>query len=158
MDGIHIPRDVADAVQLPEDLDSEAASQYRFPDPRRRRIASVIYAGLGAALAVVIPESPERWIALAAAMAVAAWQWLAAWPLPVRPEEALATAAVAAPFAIGHASAAIIFYGLRARPRWHVILYDAASPPLRRALIVVDGVTGDQVGDLYLEDVPVSAP
>jgi hypothetical protein len=157
MDGIHIPQDIAEAVEVPEDLDSAAAGEYRFPDPRRRRIAAVIYAILGIGLAVVIPDAPGRWIALAGALALAGWQWLAAWPLRVRPDEALAVAAAGAPFPIGHASAAIIFHGLRARPRWHVILYDAASPPRRRALIVVDGVSGTPVGDPYLEDVPASA-
>ena len=37
--GIHIPREVAEAEGLPEELDANIVGPYRFPDPRRRRIA-----------------------------------------------------------------------------------------------------------------------
>lgn len=156
MDGIHIPREVADAASVPEDLDANVAGQYRFPDPRRRGIAGVIYVVLALVIAVVIQDTPDRWVASAGALILAIWHFAAAWPLKVTAEEALTTAAVDAPFAIGHASAAVTFHGWRARPRWHVVLYDASDPPGERALIVLDGVTGTRVAEPYVEAVPTA--
>jgi hypothetical protein len=71
--------------------------------------------------------------------------------LRLQPEEALTIAAQRAPFPIGHASAAVIFVGLFSRPRWHVVMYDAAEPPSARALVVVDGIDGAVMGDPYTE-------
>lgn len=154
MDGIHIPQEVAEKAGVPEDLDAASVGEYRFPDPRRRRIAAVIYVVLGLAIALAIPASTGRWVAAVGAIMLAVWHWSAAWPLNVQPEVALESAAVEAPFPIGHASAAIIFHGVRARPRWHVVLYDAGEPPAQRALVVVDAVSGERIGDPYVEEIP----
>lgn len=153
MDGIHIPQDVADETGVPEDLDSASVGTYRFPDPRRRRIAAVIYVVLALAIVLAIPASPGRWVPAVVSILLAVWHWSAAWPLNVKPEDALASAAVEAPFPIGHASAAVIFHGVRSRPRWHVVLYDAGEPPAKRALVIVDGVSGERIGDPYVEDI-----
>jgi hypothetical protein len=150
MDGIHIPREVADSAQVPEDLDSGVVGPYRFPDPGRRRIAAFIYLVTAGVAATTLP-GPWRW-AGALGVLLAAWHWLAAWPLGLQVEQALATAAAAAPFPVGHASAALTFHGLRARPRWHVIIYDTANPPSSRALIVIDAVTATVTGGPYVED------
>lgn len=152
MSGIDIPRDVAEQEQVPDDLDSTRIGPYRFPDPRRRRTAGAIYLGLAAVLAAATPNTPGRWAGVALALALAGWHWLAAWPRRVESETALATAATAAPFPIGHASAALTFHGWRARPRWHVIVYESSDPPRQRALIVVDAVSGEKVGEPYVED------
>ena len=153
MDGIEIPRDVADKERVPEDLDSSRVGPYRFPDPRRRRTAAIAYLVLAFLIAVAVPNSAGRWIATALAIALAGWHWLAAWPRKVEPGEALAKAATDAPFPIGHASAALTFHGWRSRPRWHVVVYDAGEPPSQRALIVLDAVTGERVGEPYVEDI-----
>ena len=153
MDGIEIPRDVAEQERVPEDLDSSMLGPYRFPDPRRRRTAAVAYLVLALTVAVAVPNSPGRWVAGGLAIALAAWHWLAAWPRKVEPGEALAKAAVDAPFPIGHASAALTFHGWRSRPRWHVVVYDSGEPPVSRALIVLDAVTGERVGEPYVEDI-----
>ncbi len=153
MDGIEIPRDVAEREQVPEDLDSSRIGPYRFPDPRRRRTAAIVYLVLAVLVAVAVPNSAGRWIATVLAIAVAGWHWLAAWPRNVEPGEALAKAAIDAPFAIGHASAALTFHGWRSRPRWHVVVYDSGEPPSQRALIVLDAVTGERVGQPYVEDI-----
>lgn len=154
MDGIEIPRDVAEQEQVPEDLDSTRVGPYRFPDPRRRRTAAIAYLVLAVLVAVAVPNSPGRWVAVALAAALAGWHWLAAWSRKIEPEGALAKAAIDAPFPIGHASAALTFHGWRSRPRWHVVVYDAGEPPARRALIVIDAVTGGRVDDPYVEDIP----
>ena len=153
MDGIEIPRDVAEKEQVPEDLDSTKAGPYRFPDPRRRRTAGVIYLFLGLLISVAIPNASGKWVAASLALALAGWHWLAAWPRRVEPETALTTAAVDAPFPIGHASAALTFHGWRSQPRWHVVVYDPGEPPSQRALIVIDAVSGERVGEPYVEDI-----
>jgi hypothetical protein len=155
MEPIHIPPEVAEAARVPEDLDSGRLGPYRFPDPRRRRIGACIYAFLGLVGLLVLTGS-ARWAFLGAMLVLALWHWRAAWPLQVSPEQALRVAAGRAPFPIGHSSAAVTFHGLRARPRWHVILYDAANPPAQRALIVVDAVDGQTVGEAYIEELRVA--
>lgn len=155
MDGIEIPREVAEKERVPEDLDSSKVGPYRFPDPRRRRTAAIAYLVLAVLVAVAVPNSAGRWVAIGLAVALAGWHWLAAWPRKVEPEEALAKAAIDAPFPIGHASAALTFHGWRSRPRWHVVVYDSGEPPAQRALIVLDAVTGARVGEPYVEDIQV---
>lgn len=155
MEPIRIPRDVAEAAGMPEDLDAGNLAPYRFPDPRRRKTAAAIYLALGLVGLLALPGT-ERFLFAAATGLLALWHARSAWPLNVTPEEALGTASAAAPFPIGHASAAVTFHGWRARPRWHVILYDAASPPGRRALIVVDGVSGEVGDEPYIEDLVVA--
>ena len=149
---IEIPRDVAEHERVPEDLDSSKIGPYRFPDPRRRRNAGAIYLGLAVVVAAAVPNTLERWVSVALALVLAGWHWLAAWPRRIEPEMALATAATAAPFPIGHASAALTFHGWRARPRWHVVVYESSDPPSQRALMVIDAVTGEKLGDPYVED------
>lgn len=147
-EGIHIDREVADAVAIEEELDSNLVGPYRFPVPRRRRIPAYIYLVTAALVGVVIDP-----VVAVLPLTLAVWHWLAAWPLEVEQEAALAKAATAVDFAIGHASAAVAFTGLRARPQWAVIVYSAAEPPDRRALVTIDGVDGRILGDPYLESI-----
>jgi len=155
MEPIQIPPEVAEAAQVPEDLDSGRLGPYRFPDPRRRRIGAYIYSALGLVGMLALPGG-GRWGFLMTTLVLAFWQWRAAWPLAVSPEQALRVAAAVAPFPIGHSSAAVTFHGLRARPRWHVILYDAGNPPAQRALVVIDAVDGRTVGEPYVEELRVA--
>lgn len=136
---------------IADEIDPEFVGPYRFPDPSRRRLAGFIYLVLTVLVAVVI----EPWVALLP-LGVAAWHFLAAWPLRIEQEAALPRAAAAVDFAVGHASAAVTFHGLRARPHWSVILYSAVEPPDQRALVTLDAVTGELVGEPYVER--LSAP
>ena len=43
--------------------------------------------------------------------------------------------------------------GLLSRPTWRILLYSAENPPLRRGLVLVDGVDGEVV-DWFVEDNP----
>ena len=156
MDGIEIPREVADKEKVPEDLDSTRIGPYRFPDPRRRRTSAAIYLLLAGVIALVVPSSPGRLAAVGLSLVLAGWHWLAAWPRRIGPETALATAATGAPFPIGQASAALTFHGWRSRPRWHVVVYDPGQPPAQRALILVDAVSGERVGEPYVETLPTA--
>jgi hypothetical protein len=136
-DGIHVPREIADAEGLPEELDANVVGPYRFPDPNRRRIAGWMYAG-GAALMAIL----------------AVWHFRASWPLGIDQEKALEVGASLAPFAVGHASAAVTFHGARSRPQWSVIMYSADDPPSMRSLVQLDAVTGKPVAAVYTESVP----
>jgi len=147
-EGIHIGEEVAAAVGIDEELDSNIVGPYRFPNPRRRRIGGWVYLA-GAALAFT--AMPRGWILGAGLIGVAAWHFASAWPLLVSEEEAMALASANTGYVVGHASAAVTFHGWRARPRWSVITYSADEPPSQRALVIVDAVTGLSVGDPYIE-------
>lgn len=156
MDGIEIPREVADAEGVPEDLDANRGSPYRFPNPRRRRAAGVVFlaggalAALGASLGL-----PTHLFVLAAFLVlVGSYHFAASWDLTVGEEEALAAAGRRVPFPVGHASAAVAFEGWRSRPVWHVLLYAADEPPSQRALVRVSGLDGSVLGDPFIEAVP----
>lgn len=153
-DGIHIPADVAESEGVPEDLDSSIVGPYRFPDPRRRRVAGWIYLGTAAVMAVLAASQPLVWFAVALAVVLAGWHLMSAWPLQIEQEEVLARAAAEVDFPVGHASAAVTFVGVRSRPRWHVVMYSADEPPSRRALVQFDAVSGERVEPPYVEDVP----
>jgi hypothetical protein len=153
-DGIHIPREVAEAEGVPQDLDAGVVGPYQFPDPRRRRLAAWIYFGLAIVLIGLAFSHPVAWAGAAIVTALGGWHLLAAWPLTLDPEEALDRAAAVLDYPVGHASAAVTFVGWRSRPRWHVVMYSADEPPSRRALVQFDGVTGERVGELYVEEIP----
>lgn len=153
--GIHIDREVADSVAIEEELDSNVVGPYRFPDPRRRRLAAWIYLAAAAGLAIpAVTALPGLWIGVVVLALLAVVHLRASWPLAIEQEQALAIAAAEVPFAVGHASAAVTFHGFRARPRWQVVLYSADEPPSQRALVQIDAVSGDPVDEPYVEDVP----
>lgn len=153
-DGIHIPAEVAEAEGVPEELDSSIVGPYRFPDPRRRRVAGWIYLGTAAAMTFLAVAEPLVWPAVVLAAVLAGWHLVSAWPLELDQETALARAASEVDFPVGHASAAVTFVGWRSRPRWHVVMYSADEPPSKRALVQYDGVTGELSAPAYTEDVP----
>lgn len=150
-EGIHIERDLADAVSIEEGLDSNVVGPYRFPTPMRRRIAGWVFV-VGAALTVVLLD--DGWIPALGFAALALWQFSASWPLNIDEHKALAIAGSAVDFPVGHGSAAVTFRGLRSVPRWSVVLYSAAEPPDQRALVIVDAVTGEVAEEPYVEAVP----
>lgn len=152
-DGIGIPRDVADAEGVPEDLDANVVEEYSVPDPARRAISGRVYA-VGAALCALgalAGLGAGMWWMVGGLGLLAAWHLAAAWPLEIREAEAFEQAGAALDFTVGHASAAVRFEGLRAKPVWNVILYDAEEPPGQRALVFVDGVTGDLRREPFVE-------
>ena len=54
---------------------------------------------------------------------------------------------------MGHASAQMSWRGLLSRPVWRLLIYSSEDQPLRRAMVVVDGVTGEVV-EWFSEDNP----
>jgi hypothetical protein len=149
---MEIPPEVAAAEGVPEDLDSAAGGPYRFPDVARRRAAGFIYL-VAAALVAVLLEPVGRWVMAGLLVALGLWHLAAAHHLAVSETEALGVSAGEVSFPIGHASATVGFSGWRSRPEWQVILYDAAEPPRQRALVRVDAITGDLLGEPYVEQI-----
>ena len=89
---------------------------------------------------------------------LALWSFAAAWPIGVLDPQALETAGREVGFPVGHASAAVSFDGLRARPIWNVLLFSADEPPTRRGLVRVDAVDGHVVGKWEEEIAPSPQP
>lgn len=156
MDGIRVPREEAEAAGMPDDLDSGILGAYRFPSPARRRTAARIYAAAAglAALGALAGLSSGFWAVSLGLLAMAFIHTQAAWPLRIDQEEAFLWAAAAAPFPVGHASAALVFVGFRSRPVWAVVLYSAEDPPRRRALVRLEAATGTPLGETYIEELP----
>jgi hypothetical protein len=149
--GIFIERDLADAVAIEDELDSNLVGPYLFPEPTRRRTAGWVFLVAAAITALVIEGG---WLPAIGLVGLAVWNFGSAWPLAVDESQALSIAGTVVDFPIGHASAAVTFSGVRSRPRWSVVLYSAEEPPDLRALVVVDAVSGEVVGAPYVEDVP----
>ncbi len=148
--GIHIERDLADQIAIEEELDANIEGEYRFPAPARRRIAAWVYVAAGVVSAITFEGG---WIVALGFGFLALWHFLGSWPLEIDEGEALTKAAGAVDFPVGHSSASVRFHGWRSRPRWSVMLYSATEPPDRRALVVVDAVTGDIVETPYVESI-----
>jgi hypothetical protein len=141
--------------QLPEELDATLARPYQVPDIARRRLGALsvlAVAGLSAAGFAVSGNSGLLVVALVLGVAAAYW-WACAWPRRVDETAALAAAAGAVGFPVGHASAQLAWRGLRSRPTWRVLLYSADEPPSKRGLVELDAVDGRVLGH-YLEDNP----
>lgn len=149
-EGIHIERDLAERIHIEEDLDSNVEGEYAFPSPQRRRISGWVYVVAGV---VSVFAFPGGWMVGVGFGVLALWQFLSAWPLNVDEHEAMTAAASVVEFPIGHASASVRFVGWRSRPRWSVVMYAATEPPDRRALVVVDAVSGEVVESPYVEDI-----
>lgn len=149
---IEIPREVADAADMPDDLQSIVLEPYDVPNTSRRRRAGLIYVGAAVVTAggVVMGLPAGMWLMAGAFLLVAAYHWLGGWDLRVMDGEALEIANREADFPAGHASAALNFEGWRARPIWNVLMFSADDPPTERGLVRVDGLTGGVVGS-YVE-------
>ncbi|MDH3425977.1 MAG: hypothetical protein OEM22_04820 [Acidimicrobiia bacterium] len=154
---LEIPREVAEAAGVPDDLDSTVVGPYLLPSPKRRRLAARPYVGgaVVAAVGAVAGLPVGMWAVAGGLAAVAVYHWISAWELEVRDDQALETANREVSFAVGHASAQVGFEGWRARPIWNVLVFSADDPPSQRGLVRVDGVSGEVVGS-YTEQVPAS--
>ena len=82
-----------------------------------------------------------------------AYHLVAGWNLDVDERDALVAATREVGFAVGHASAQLGWRGLRSRPTWKILVYSAEEPPLKRGLVLVDGVDGEIVAH-FVEDNP----
>jgi hypothetical protein len=141
--------------QLPEELDVTRARPYRVPDISRRKVAAVAHGIVAAACLVGFAVSGNGGLLAGAVflLAVAAYHLACAWPLHLDETAALAAAARATDFPVGHAAAQLAWRGLRSRPTWRILLYSADEPPSKRGLVELDAVDGEILGQ-YTEDNP----
>jgi hypothetical protein len=145
-----------DRDDLPEDLDVTAyVGPYVFPNIRRRRIAGALYALLGLGVLWAALASANRGLLFGAILllAIAAYHFVAGWPLEIDQTEALAVASRTVGFPVGHASAQLGWRGLRSRPTWRILLYSAEDPPATRGLVELDAVDAHVIGE-YTERNP----
>jgi hypothetical protein len=149
-EGIHIDRELADSLAIEEELDANVEGEYTFPDPVKRRISGWVY--LVSAGVASVAFAGGRVVAVVLIL-LAVWQFVSAWPLRANEKEAMSVAAASVDFPVGHASAAVRFSGWRSRPRWAVVVYSASDPPDKRALVVIDAVSGVLVEDPYVETI-----
>lgn len=151
---------------LPSDLDVDAAAfaaAYEFPDNSRRRVPGVIYLALAAGCAALwlfasdapLVNAGFGWAALLLG-AVGLFSLTSGWRMHVDEKQALVAAQQAAGFPVGHASAQQVWHGFRSRPTWRVLAYDAAEPPTKRALVLVDAVDGHVVEQLVQDQLELT--
>ena len=141
---------------LPEDLDVTAyVGPYVFPDIRRRRIAAYCYVGIGVLTvwAGLAADNGGLLFGGIALLLIAAYHFVAGWPLRIDQTEALAVASRTVGFPVGHASAQLGWRGLLSRPAWRILVYSADEPPSIRGLVELDAVDGHVLGD-YTERNP----
>ncbi|MCC6225720.1 MAG: hypothetical protein IT195_04875 [Microthrixaceae bacterium] len=155
-----IPSDDEVVDALPEDLDATAAVPVTFPNNSRRRIPAVLYLLMGGA-AIAVSVVAEGTASANAGLAVgggilclfALYGLAAGRALRIDECEALVVAATKLGYPVGHASAQMSWRGLLSRPVWRLLIYSSEDQPLRRAMVVVDGVTGEVV-EWFSEDNP----
>lgn len=157
-------RDHRDTLPAELDVTGPAGAtgiDYAFPNNRRRRVPGMLYLAIAAMCFVLWAWRGDGGVLvnggfLGAAVglaAIGAYHLAAGWDLAVDDTAALVAAVRQTGFPVGHASAQLGWTGLRSRPTWRILLYSAENPPLRRGLVLVDGVNGDVVGD-HIEDNP----
>ena len=157
-----VTRDDEVTDDLPEDLNaSEWVGPYVFPNNNRRRVPGYLYLGIGAACIAAWALAGSDAVLVNGGFLLAgilllllgAYHLVAGWNLDVDERDALVAATKEMGFAVGHASAQLGWRGVRSRPTWRILLYSAEEPPLKRGLVLVDGVDGEIVAD-FVEDNP----
>jgi hypothetical protein len=147
---------------LPAELDvSGYVGPYTFPNINRRRVPGFAYLLLAVAcLATWLARGDGGVLVNGGLLGAAAllgviglYHLSAAWDLRVRDIDALAAAVRDVGFPVGHASAQLGWRGVRSRPTWRILVYSAEDPPVRRGLVLVDGLDGT-VLEHYVEDNP----
>ena len=152
---IEVSGEVAEAAGMPKDLDANVLGPYTVPDTIRRRKAGLVYvvAAVAVALGIYWDLPTGMWVTVGAFIAIVLYHMVAGTPLNVREHQALDVANRATEFPVGHASAALGFDGLLARPVWNVLVFSADDPPTQRGLVRVSGTNGDIV-ETYTESIP----
>jgi hypothetical protein len=148
--------------ELPDDLVATGfVGPYIFPNNNRRRIPGYLYLLMGAGCVVLWIASGDEAVYVNGGflfagillLATGGYHLLAGWDLDIDERDALVAATREVGFAVGHASAQLGWRGLRSRPTWRILLYSAEEPPLKRGLVLVDGVDGEIIAH-FVEDNP----
>lgn len=152
--------DVTDA--LPDDLNAAGyVGPYVFPNNNRRRVPGYLYLLVGAACIALWAAVGSDGVLVNGGflgagvllVLLGGYHLVAGWDLDADERDALVAATKEVGFAVGHASAQLGWRGLRSKPTWRILLYSAEEPPLKRGLVLVDGVDGSVVSH-FVEDNP----
>ena len=160
-------RPVTDAEEhrdeLPDELDASSfVGPYMFLNNNRRRVPAVLYVLFGVVAIVVWAATRNGDPVLVNGGVLAGgiglvvfggYSYQAGFDLEVDERDALVAATRAVGFPVGHASAQMGWRGLRSRPTWRILLYSSEEPPVKRGLVLVDGINGD-VLQHFVEDNP----
>jgi hypothetical protein len=147
---------------LPADLNlDEYVGVTAFPDPGRRRFVGLLWLGCAAIAGAVAAASGTDGVLVNKGLVafvigsalIGVYHFVAGASLKLRETDALVIASKEVGFPIGHASAQLGFQGLLARPTWRILLYSADNPPTRRGMVLIDGRSGNVLGN-YVEDNP----
>ena len=149
--------------ELPDELDASSfVGPYMFPNNNRRRVPAVLYVLFGVVAIVVWAATRNGDPVLVNGGVLAGgiglvvfgvYSYQAGFDLEVDERDALVAATRAVGFPVGHASAQMGWRGLRSRPTWRILLYSSEEPPVKRGLVLVDGINGD-VLQHFVEDNP----
>ena len=149
--------------QLPPELDVTGyVGPYVFPNNSRRRVPGALYAFLGvvviATWALTLNSGTNivngGFLAGGIALLVlAAYHVRAGRDLLVDEGDALMAAVRAVGFPVGHASAQLGWRGWFSRPTWRILVYSNEIRPLKRGLVLVDGIE-PEVLDVIVEENP----
>ena len=149
--------------ELPEELDASTfVGPYMFPNNNRRRVPAVLYILFGIVAIVVWAATRNGDPVLVNGGVLAGgiglvlfglYSYQAGFDLEVDERDALVAATRAVGFPVGHASAQMGWRGLRSKPTWRILLYSSEEPPVKRGLVLVDGINGD-VLQHFVEDNP----
>ncbi|MFN8052717.1 MAG: hypothetical protein U0Q22_14815 [Acidimicrobiales bacterium] len=139
---------------LPSDLDiTELSGDYLLPNNNRRRIPAAIYLVIAVACLVLwitqrdaspLVNDGFLWVSILLG-AFAVFGFVAGRTLLIDETDALERATATVGFPVGHASAQMVWRGLLSRPVWRLLAYSADNPPSRRAMVIVDGISGEVV-------------
>lgn len=148
--------------ELPEDLDMAGFVGPRvFPNNNRRRIPAAIYLLAGLAAVALYASKGDAsplvnrgilWAGVALVI-FGAYGLVAGWTLHVEETDALQSAARYVKYPVGHAAAQMVWRGWLSRPTWRILAYSDDDPPSKRAMVIVDGISGDVV-EGFSEDNP----
>lgn len=148
--------------ELPDDLQPALVDpeEYIFPNNNRRRIPGFLYLAIAAGLMILYLVRGSGVLVngglVMAAVILAVfgiYSIVAGANLDIDERDALKVSINEVGFPVGHASAQMGWRGLLSRPTWRILLYSSEEPPLKRGLVLVDGVNGDVV-EALVEDNP----
>lgn len=145
---------VADQEPVDVDVgDDEYVGPHTFPNNNRRRIPATIYILAGVAMVALDAargdESPLVNVGLLWAgvglVIFGAYGLITGWTLRVEESDALVSAARYLGFPVGHSAVQLVWRGWLSRPTWRILTYSTEDPPQQRAIVLVDGITGEVI-------------
>lgn len=136
-----------------EGAEAEFVGPHTFPNNNRRRIPAAIYLLAGVGMIVLFAvrggDSPLVNVGLmwsgVGLVLFGVYGMISGWTLRVEESDALVSAARYLGFPVGHSAAQLVWRGWTSRPTWRILTYSTEDPPEQRAMVLVDGITGEVI-------------